>query len=233
MAFRLEEINADEDFPELIQCEWEAYENPEQYFFRLFCPIVGSHPNARQESLEECTARQREWHLSDPTSYWQKVVDTGTGKIVAGALWKICSRNPFEEQEHESAYWYPEGDRREYVNAALELFEAPRSRLAPVPQWKDCLLVVKDLNIIFTLPEYRRKGIGDMIMEWGVAKAAQMHVDMWLDATIYGIPLYKKHGFMIVNENNLCPQRESPSKEWEAIHRELSPMVMWQMKKSV
>lgn len=58
-----------------------------------------------------------------------------------------------------------------------------------------------------------------------------MGVEMWLDATIYGIPLYKKHGFVVVNENNLKPNAEGEKhdEEWEKLDRELDPMVLWQM----
>lgn len=70
----------------------------------------------------------------DPTSYWQKVVDTKTGKIVAGALWKICPTNPSEECGHLEAYWFPEGGKREFVTKAIEQFEAPRARMGRRPQ---------------------------------------------------------------------------------------------------
>ena len=72
-----------------------------------------------------------------------------------------------------------------------------------------------------------------MIMEWGIAKAAEMNVEIWLDATIHGIPLYKKHGFEIMFENNLCPEIEDPSEEWKAIDKEFRPMVMWLMRRKV
>lgn len=68
-------------------------------------------------------------------------------------------------------------------------------------------------------------------MEWGIKKAAEMNVEMWLDATIYGIPLYQKHGFVLVNENNLKPEYEGkiPDEEWKKIETELVPMTLWQM----
>ena len=57
MPLKLEEVIPDVDFKELIACEWESYENPLQTFFRLFCPIRGTGPHAREESLAECTER--------------------------------------------------------------------------------------------------------------------------------------------------------------------------------
>lgn len=135
MTFKLEEIDVTEDFTELIECEWNSYENPFQTFFRLFWPIIGDGPNAREDSLKECIERQLDWHRSDPTSYWHKVVDTDTGKIVAAALWKICPSNPFEHpDEHSEAYWYPEGGQRDYLTKCLKQFDASKAKMAPRPQ---------------------------------------------------------------------------------------------------
>ncbi|KAI9737631.1 MAG: hypothetical protein M1818_005635 [Claussenomyces sp. TS43310] len=220
MPFKLVEIDAAADFDQLIECEWISYENPLQNFFRLFCPLRGTGPTARKESLREATSRQLEWHESDPTSYWQKVINE-EGKIAAGALWKICPTNPFEHQdEHSEAYWFPEGSQRNFVTKALEIFDAPRSRMAQRPQLY--------LNIIFTHPDYRRKGAADLIMEWGIQKAESMGVEMWLDATIYGIPLYKKYGFVVVHENAISPI-DNADEEWRRIAEDLGPMTMWQM----
>jgi len=70
-----------------------------------------------------------------------------------------------------------------------------------------------------------------MIIEWGIKKAGDMGVEMWLDATVYGVPLYKKHGFVVVNENNLKPVAEGNelNDEWKKIEQELVPMTLWQM----
>ncbi|KAM3071211.1 hypothetical protein ACMFMF_007682 [Clarireedia jacksonii] len=214
MSFKLEEVNPATDFDELIECEWISYENPYQSFFRLFCPIIGDGPNAREESLKEATARQLEWHQSDPTSYWHKIVDPKSGRIAAAALWKIHPTNPFEHQEdHSEAYWFPEGGQRDFVTKALQRFDAPRAKMGQRPQ-----------------VYFRRMGLADMILDWGINKAKDMGVEMWLDATVYGVPLYKKHGFVVVNENSLSPEATGEvSEEWKKIDKELSPMIMWQM----
>ena len=134
MAFHLEEAKP-EDFPELIRCLWESYETPHQQFFRLYCPIIGSGPTAREDSLKACTERMLSYHLEDSTSYWQKVIDDPSGKIVAGALWKICEKNPFENGFHaEIADWWPEGGEREFITATIKKHEVARSYFARRPQ---------------------------------------------------------------------------------------------------
>lgn len=52
------------------------------------------------------------------------------------------------------------------------------------------------LHMAFTTPEYRRKGVGTIFMEWGTQKADSMGLECWLDATDNGRPLYEKHGFI-------------------------------------
>jgi hypothetical protein len=142
MPFALLEVDTATDFVELIECEWISYEKPDQTFFRLFCPIQGTGPTAREDSIKESTSRQLAWHLADPTSYWQKVVNE-EDKIVAGALWKICPTNPFEhhDEDHSEVTWYPEGGQRDYVSQALERFDAPRMRMAQRPQVCMCCVV--------------------------------------------------------------------------------------------
>lgn len=68
-------------------------------------------------------------------------------------------------------------------------------------------------------------------MEWGIKEADKLGVEMWLDASVYGVPLYKKHGFVVVHENDLCPKKaeEDKSEEWKELEAALCPMTMWTM----
>jgi hypothetical protein len=134
MPFKLLEVDMVTDFDEVIACQWSAYENPYQPFFRLFCPLHGDGPDSHAQSLKESTANQLEWYNSDPTSYWGKVVDDD-GKIVGACLWKIYPNNPFEKPDgHSDADWYPEGETRDYVNECLLQFDAPRRKMGARPQ---------------------------------------------------------------------------------------------------
>lgn len=67
------------------------------------------------------------------------------------------------------------------------------------------------------------------MLAWGVSKADEMAVEMWLDATKYGIPVYHKHGFTVVHENKIQPTTANPGPDWIAIEEELGLMVFWQM----
>ncbi|KAK5996391.1 hypothetical protein PT974_01725 [Cladobotryum mycophilum] len=197
MPFKLLEVDPAADFDELIECD------------------------AREEALKASTKDQLEWHAADPTGYWQKVVNDG-GKIVAGALWKIYTTNPFEKpDEHEEAYWYPEGGQRDYVTTALGMFDGPRGKMGRRPHIF--------LNVIFTHPDYRRQGAADLIMDWGIKKADDMGLEMWLNATVYGVPLYEKHGFVVVEENHVHPIKENPDEEWKKAEEALTPITVWAM----
>ncbi|KAH8684044.1 acyl-CoA N-acyltransferase [Ilyonectria robusta] len=221
MPFTLVEVASATDFLDVMECLWISYENPAQSFFRMFCPIRGDGPSARIDSLRESASRMWGEHESDPASYWRKVVDDN-GTIVGACLWKIYPANPFEKpDDHSEIYWYPEGEAREYVSKCLEAMEAPRERMGARPQ--------VFLNIIFTHPDYRRQGVADMMLTWGKRKADEMGVEMWLDATEYGVPVYKKHGFVVVNENKLQPTKETPGEAWKKIEQELQPITFWDM----
>lgn len=92
---------------------------------------VGAVAGDRASALKECTDRFWEWHVSDPSSYWQKVVDTERpGEVAGAALWKLNTKNPYEEPEHHTAYWHPEGGQREFASQAVAQHEAVREKWA-------------------------------------------------------------------------------------------------------
>ncbi|KAL1965581.1 hypothetical protein VTN77DRAFT_5665 [Rasamsonia byssochlamydoides] len=128
------EIVTDDDFPELIAAQWEAFENPFHGMLRLFCPILNDD---RPGSLAASTQGQlAQHHAEQPDSVWVKVVDTdANNKIVGGARWVFHEDNPFvKPPEHPfEAVWYPEGIGREFVTKALNHFFAPRATLFQRP----------------------------------------------------------------------------------------------------
>lgn len=51
------------------------------------------------------------------------------------------------------------------------------------------------MAILAVLPEYQRMGIGNKLLKWGLDKADEEQVDCWIDASPYGLGLYKKFGW--------------------------------------
>jgi GNAT superfamily N-acetyltransferase len=44
-------------------------------------------------------------------------------------------------------------------------------------------------------PEYQRRGVGKLLLESGLRRADELGLATWLDASPYGLGLYKKYGF--------------------------------------
>lgn len=131
MSFRLDEVDLEKDFDELMECQWAAHEDPPQPFFRLFCPILDDD---RETSIKESTTRFLEWHRHEPEAIWLKVTDSISGKIVGGAWYKIYNDNPFKHHEDECVDWYPNDSTRDYVSQAITILDRPRMEKARRPQ---------------------------------------------------------------------------------------------------
>ncbi|OTA99838.1 hypothetical protein M426DRAFT_16069 [Hypoxylon sp. CI-4A] len=198
MGFELLEIDAATDFPAIARSMFKSYEKPHQKFFHAFFPIHGDTDEAREEAIAECATRLESWHTGNPTSYWQKVVDTDTGRIAGGALWNIHEENPFAHENHSEVSWFPDNGSRRFAEQFLGIHSAPRVRVGQRPQVY--------LFIIFTHPDYRRKG---------VVKADEIGVEFFLDATVVGKPLYDANGFVEVQKNVIIPRTDNPDDAWK------------------
>lgn len=134
MVFQVETVT-DEDFPELIAAQWEAFESPFQGLLRMFFPVFN---NDREAGLKASIEGQlADYHNEQPTVTWIKIVDTeANNKIVGAAKWYFFRENPHAkhgERKPFSADWYPQGITREFVTRAIVQFEGPRERMAQRP----------------------------------------------------------------------------------------------------
>ena len=97
------------------------------------------------------------------------------------------------------------------------------------------------LNILWTHPGYQRKGVGKLIMDWGVKRAVDLDIETWLDASPFGKGLYEQFGFTTVEQLNITPQQDPPNEAWAKVKSDLGEMMseaMWrpsesQCKKSI
>jgi hypothetical protein len=133
MAFDLQDIDPETDFPVLARCLLEAYEDPPQRFLHIFFPVNGPGAEAREAAIQEAAARLKSWHTHDPSSYWQKVVDTETGNLAGAAAWNIYKTNPFAEAHPVEVTWFPDEASRTFAEKALEIRGRPRYQAAQRP----------------------------------------------------------------------------------------------------
>ena len=60
-------------------------------------------------------------------------------------------------------------------------------------------------------------------MEWGLRIAQEMGLEVYLDASDIGKPLYQKYGFVEVGRTDLQPTDRRDSAEWEELEKKLPP----------
>ncbi|KAI0977176.1 hypothetical protein F4678DRAFT_412101, partial [Xylaria arbuscula] len=223
MPLELLDVNPAKDFPELTERLIEAFEHPPQGFIHAYFAPPSRDEVGRRERINEAATRYESWNEHSPNNYWQKVIDTQTGAIVGGALWKIYSEDPFAEQHSVEATWLPNDGSRKFAEAFLKLYATPRAALGRRPQVY--------LSIIFTSPSHRRRGLAQQIMSWGIEKANQMGVEMFIDATEMGKPLYEQNGFTCVEVNKIIPKTECKDEGWKELEERVGPIttlyLMW------
>ena len=87
------------------------------------------------------------------------------------------------------------------------------------------------MNILFTHPEHRRRGVGSLIMNWGLERADKLGLESFIEATAAGKPCYERFGFEVIDTNQLHVEKKNPSKEWKEAESQLLPFTWWSMYK--
>ncbi|KAH8779968.1 hypothetical protein F5883DRAFT_540965 [Diaporthe sp. PMI_573] len=223
MILKLQEIDQEVDFHAISRCLFESHEDPPQKFFHLWFPIHGNDEQARENAIEEGATRLKLWHTEDPSSNWRKVVDTESGRIAGAALWNIHHENPFAVPDDLEVTWFPEGGSREFVEQMITQYDAPRAEAAQKPHVY--------LFVLFTHPDYRRKGVGQQLLNWGVEKADELRLDIFLDSTSPGRPLYEANGFSYLQENHIRPKKDHADHQWQEVEKKVGAITFWPMKR--
>ncbi|EMR70222.1 putative gnat family protein [Eutypa lata UCREL1] len=82
---------------------------------------------------------------------------------------------------------------------------------------------------VFTHPDYRRRGVGQQVMDWGMKKADELGLEFFLDATPPGRPLYEANGFIYAEENVTAPTTDNPDERWKETEEKVGPFTFWLM----
>jgi GNAT superfamily N-acetyltransferase len=232
MSFELKKVPV-EELHKMIAAERYAFETPLQPIFRLYCPVTNNDP---QKTIADIAAREQEQAKNpDPNveNIWIKAVTSQDSKttetLVGGAQWIFISEksSSLDADVESFSKRHPEGGAR--------LFAAQSYRILRECEERHRLEIsgsgpYATLGSFFTLPEYRKLGIGHLLMQWGLEKADEKGLDIWIEAAPPAVPFYERHGFVQKEVTHLQPRRpdgldEKIAAEWDDTARELLPIT--------
>ena len=120
----------------------------------------------------------------------------------------------------------------------MEQFVAPQLTYMGKPHM--CIVIKLDsrsktngadpvLEICFVHPAFRRRSVGRLLVKWGVAKADEMGVGSYFDATAEGKPLYEAYGFGAAKALDFSLDTYDASPTREKLEDQLLPFSWWPM----
>lgn len=91
------------------------------------------------------------------------------------------------------------------------------------------------LDILFTHPAHQRKGVAGILMRWGLSRADEDGLEVYLEASLQGKPVYEHLGFQevaLVRIPVLATDRDAVGKLLEG-ETDIVESTMWRPAKSV
>ncbi|KAF1956347.1 hypothetical protein CC80DRAFT_473230 [Byssothecium circinans] len=164
------------------------------------------------ESSIRGAAQDRKKEIGQPNKWHWKVVDTdlepseddpegNAGRTIAIAVWSLCNAQSTpaqetsdEEQEKEKKPFIPPEVR---LDALAAIFTPLRNAQLEVMGTKTPYLM---LNTLATHPEHQGRGAARLLVDWGLQKADQEGLVVYLDSSLAGRGMYEKRGFELVRE---------------------------------
>jgi GNAT superfamily N-acetyltransferase len=73
------------------------------------------------------------------------------------------------------------------------------------------------LVLLATHPDYRRRGAGTALTQWGIDQALAAGADVGLEASPMGFPLYQHLGFVVLENLVVKPDNDSTSVLWRVM----------------
>ncbi|KAI5202863.1 hypothetical protein E4T39_04436 [Aureobasidium subglaciale] len=130
--------------------------------------------------------------VKNPADVWIKVVEKATGKVVGASNWRVHMGSvPVHEEDLGWEWLGDDEEKLEKVKGVVEAIMDTRRKLFTEPYCQ--------LHICFTDPDYQRRGIGSMMLQWGCDLADQLFLPSWVEASPTGNFLYRKFGYKDVD----------------------------------
>ncbi|KAK7977956.1 GNAT family protein [Apiospora saccharicola] len=125
------------------------------------------------------------WNL-DPDSYTLKCVEPATGHIVGMAVFEVQWRKGSSRPRGASESL--EGWERQRLQTVLDALNNKREELMGERKHVYC-------QTMAVLPDYQRKGVGALLMSWGIDAAERLDLPIYVESTLPGRHFYRAMGF--------------------------------------
>lgn len=152
--------------------------------------------------FEKRVTEMLEGQVGTPTWQHIKAVDKETGQIAAWASWNTPADDQIRQRDKEQTQLEADAQKKTLQSSN---FDFPPGLPVYVQQDTD-----KWLNhwtrsrrhmtckALFTDPSFRRRGMGNALVQYGNRLADESGLPIFLQASPYGYPIYNKHGFETV-----------------------------------
>lgn len=149
------------------------------------------------------TEGTKQWWSHDRIGYTTKCLDTDTGNIVGMASWDIFWR-PGEDNGWERPAGIPwlEGEEKKRCEGILNSMWDIRDKLFG----KQHRYIY--LSVIAVDPEHQRRGIGRLLMQWGIDIAEKLDLPIYTESSESGLRLYESVGFERLTHVRLIHKEE-------------------------
>ncbi|KAL6710426.1 hypothetical protein ACN47E_009372 [Coniothyrium glycines] len=154
----------------------------------------------------QARARDREPEIGGPRMWHWKVVDTelppssdepddNNGRNIAIAVWSLHNVPKREGEADPVLVHAPPAEVR---------LDALKSKIGPMRVVRDEIMGTEKpflmLNMFATLPEHQGRGAGTMLITWGLEKADEEGLVIYLDSSEAARPIYEKKGFKVARD---------------------------------
>ncbi|CAD0048265.1 unnamed protein product [Aureobasidium pullulans] len=187
--FILTRAHTSNDFDSIVALEFKTFTDPHlrEIFMGPDTPDGHAHLSSfYQETLH-----------TNASDVWVKVEEKKTGKIVGASNWRVhmgsVPKHELAEEDLGWAWLECDEEKLNKVKGVITGIMGVRKRFFTEPYCQ--------LHICFTDPDYQRRGIGSMMLQWGCDLADQLFLPSWVEASPAGNFLYRKFGYKDIEVN--------------------------------
>ncbi|KAL8857390.1 MAG: hypothetical protein Q9178_006017 [Gyalolechia marmorata] len=129
---------------------------------------------------------------SHQSIYYICIVDTSTNSIISHAVWNWLPNGYTPSHDPDTQHdWLPPGTNESLVR---DFDRGTHALRTGHPGRKEAHWL---LSLLATHPQHQGRGAAGMLIEWGTERADGMGVRCFVEASVAGLPLYRKKGFEV------------------------------------